>query len=120
VRDNSGGTLGPLSGCAVGAGTWKHNAGGSDKQDQFALMLSETMLLTECNGAQTVIASNDNWAGDAQLAATSNSVGAFSVTDASSKDAMLLITLAPGNYTTQASGAANTGGLALVEVDELP
>ncbi len=75
----------------------------------------------ELFSGQTVIASNDNWGGDAQLSAVGASVGAFAVTDVASKDAMLVITLAPGNYTVQASPiAATTGGLAIVEVYEVP
>ena len=75
----------------------------------------------ELFSGQTVIASNDNWGGDAQLSAVGAAVGAFTVTDATSKDAILVITLAPGNYTVQASPvAATTGGLAIVEVYEVP
>ena len=69
---------------------------------------------------QAVIASNDNWGGDTQIASAGNSVGAFAVANAASKDAMLLITLPPGPYTAQASGVGNTGGLAIVEVYEVP
>ena len=75
----------------------------------------------ELFSGQTVIASNDNWGGDVQLTAVGTSVGAFAVTDAASKDAMLVITLAPGNYTAQASPVAGTpGGPAIVEVYEVP
>ncbi len=70
---------------------------------------------------QTVIASNDNWGGDPQLTAVGGSVGAFAVTDAASKDAMILVTLAPGNYTAEAGPlAGTTGGTAIVEVYEVP
>ncbi|MEY2881684.1 MAG: hypothetical protein RLZZ15_4064 [Verrucomicrobiota bacterium] len=69
---------------------------------------------------QTVLASNDNWGGDAQLTAVGTAVGAFAITDATSKDAMLLVTLAPGGYTTQATGVGGTGGAAIVEVYEVP
>jgi hypothetical protein len=69
---------------------------------------------------QRVIASNDNWGGDPQLTATSSAVGAFRVEDPASRDAMLLLTLAPGNYTAQASSVNNTSGRALVEVYEVP
>ncbi len=68
----------------------------------------------------TVIASNDNWGGDAQLTAAGNSVGAFAFASATSKDAMLLITLAPGAYTVQASGVSGGSGSALVEVYDVP
>jgi hypothetical protein len=68
-----------------------------------------------------VIAANDNWGGDAQLGTVGASVGAFAVTDAGSKDALLLITLTPGSYTVQATPAAGTaGGFAIVEVYEVP
>ena len=66
-----------------------------------------------------VIASNDNWGGDAQLTAAGNAVGAFAMASATSKDAILLITLAPGSYTAQASGIGG-GGSALVEIYEVP
>ena len=69
---------------------------------------------------QTVIASNDNWGGAAHLTTVGTAVGAFAVTDAASKDAMLVITLAPGSYTAQVSGVNNTGGTAIVEVYEVP
>ncbi|MEY2879673.1 MAG: hypothetical protein RLZZ15_2053 [Verrucomicrobiota bacterium] len=69
---------------------------------------------------QTVLASNDNWGGDAQLTTVGTAVGAFAITDAASKDAMLLVTLAPGGYTTQATGVGSTGGAAIVEVYEVP
>ena len=69
---------------------------------------------------QVVIASNDNWGGEPQLAAAGASVGAFAISDLTSRDAVLLATLAPGAYTAQASGVNNTGGVALVEVYEVP
>jgi hypothetical protein len=68
----------------------------------------------------TVIASNDNWGGDPQLTTVCASIGAFAVNDGTSKDAMLLVTLAPGSYTAQVGGMAATGGLALIEVYEVP
>ena len=75
--------------------------------------------LTLYNSASAVIAENDNWGGDAQLTAAGGNVGAFGIADAGSKDAMLLVTLAPGNYTAQVSGATG-GGTALVEIYEVP
>ena len=69
---------------------------------------------------QTVIASNDNWGGDAQIAAAGTAVGAFAMSSAASKDAILLVTLPPGAYTAQAGSVAGTGGLALIEVYEVP
>ncbi|HUR58192.1 MAG TPA: immunoglobulin domain-containing protein [Opitutaceae bacterium] len=64
------------------------------------------------------IAENDNWGGDAALSATFTQVGAF-VLPPASKDAVLLITLAPGNYSATVTGLG-AGGTALVEVYELP
>ena len=71
----------------------------------------------ELYSGTTKIAENDNWGGDAQVAAAFTQVGAFGL-PAASKDAVLLITLPPGAYTAQASGTG--AGLALVEVYEVP
>ena len=69
------------------------------------------------------IASNDNWetgtSTAAQLIAASTPVGAFAL-QAGSKDAALLITLQPGTYTVQVTGVANTTGVALIEVYDVP
>lgn len=61
---------------------------------------------------------NDDWGGDALLAATSASVGAFPITNPSGKDAMLVMTLPPGSYTAQVSGVENMIGTVLVEIYE--
>ncbi|WP_414661321.1 immunoglobulin domain-containing protein [Horticoccus sp. 23ND18S-11] len=73
----------------------------------------------ELFSGQAVIAANDNWGGDAQLTAVGGSVGAFALANAASRDAILLVTLAPGSYTAQVSGVGG-GGAALVEVYEVP
>jgi cyclophilin family peptidyl-prolyl cis-trans isomerase len=65
------------------------------------------------------IAENDDWGGDAALAAVSTSVGAFSLGNAASKDAAILVTLRPGAYSARILGANNTGGAAIVEVYEV-
>jgi len=87
-----------------------------------------TLSLTTSTG--TVLASNDNWAtpttvtttapaaGAPLLSAAFTSAGAFAF-PAGSKDAAVLIDLAPGNYGLQVSGVATTSGLALVEVYDL-
>lgn len=67
-----------------------------------------------------VIRENDNWGGDLQLTTIGAGVGAFALADGSSRDAMLLVTLAPGSYTAQVSGVNNGTGVALVEVYEVP
>ena len=78
---------------------------------------------------RTVLATNDNWtdttltngrAVDAdELQAMTAACGAFPL-PTTSKDAALLITLVPGNYTIQVSGANNTTGIALVEAYDVP
>ncbi len=65
------------------------------------------------------IAANDNWGGTAALTAAFSGVGAFAL-PANSRDAALVTTLQPGGYTVQVSGVANTTGVALVEVYEVP
>jgi hypothetical protein len=73
----------------------------------------------ELFSGQTVIASNDNWGGGAELVAVFTKVGAFAL-GATSSDAALVMTLAPGNYTAEVKGANITTGVALVEIYEVP
>lgn len=68
---------------------------------------------------QTSIGSNDNWGGTAALTAAFSQVGAFSL-PATARDAALVATLLPGNYTVQVSGVGGTTGVAIVEVYEVP
>jgi hypothetical protein len=75
------------------------------------------------NGA-ALVAENDNWsAAPADTTATAQAArdtGAFGLTNGS-KDAALILTLAPGAYTAQVSGADGTSpGVALIEVYEVP
>lgn len=72
------------------------------------------------SGAGLVLQENNDWGGGAELTAAFTRVGAFALPSASSKDAALLVTLSPGNYTAQVSGVNNTTGVALVEVYEVP
>jgi len=71
----------------------------------------------------TVLAQNDDWGTGAntaaELAAAATATSAFAL-NADSKDSAILLTLAPGSYTAQVSGAAGANGIALVEVYELP
>jgi hypothetical protein len=79
----------------------------------------------------TVIAQNDDWqapqpigsiiapASAAEVAAAAAQSGAFTL-GSGSKDASLLLTLAPGAYTVTVSGANNSTGAGLVEVYESP
>lgn len=63
----------------------------------------------------TLLAENDNWG-----AVAASSTGAFALPSVS-KDAALILTLAPGAYTAQVLPANGTPpGVALVEIYELP
>ena len=66
-----------------------------------------------------LIASNTGWGGNAQIAKASAAVGAFSWGTSSTPDSAILITLPPGAYTAEVSGASGDGGVALVEVYEV-
>ena len=79
-----------------------------------------------------MLARNDNWetplaaqpgqsvATGADLAAAALATGAFALAPGG-KDAALIITLTPGNYSAQVTGAAPTAtGAALVEIYEIP
>lgn len=80
----------------------------------------------------SVIAQNDNWgtpqeregsaaapASGAEIAAAAHATGAFSLPPGS-KDAAIVITLAPGAYSAVVSGANDSTGAGLVEVYEFP
>jgi hypothetical protein len=75
------------------------------------------------DGADTSLATNDDWHADpddvAAIRGAEAVTGAFALPD-DSADAALLISLAPGTYTVVARGGAGTTGVALVEVYELP
>jgi arabinan endo-1,5-alpha-L-arabinosidase len=68
----------------------------------------------------TVVAANASWGGDPEIAAAAASVGAFGWSDPAGRDSAILVTLPPGNYTANVSGAAGDTGVALVEVYEVP
>jgi hypothetical protein len=68
----------------------------------------------------TLLESNTSWGGSAQIANAAGSVGAFTWGNTASKDSALLVTLPPGAYTAQVSGASGDTGVALVEVYEIP
>ena len=63
-----------------------------------------------------VLATNNGWGGNAEVAATAAQVGAFAWTNASSHDSALLESLPGGSYTAQISGASGDTGVALAEV----
>ncbi len=79
----------------------------------------------------TLIAQNDDWsvaqpvnalqtvATAAEVTNAAVSAGSFAL-NAGTKDAAVLVTLAPGAYTAQVTGAAGQTGVALVEIYEVP
>ncbi len=71
----------------------------------------------ELYSGNTKISENDNW--DAATLPTQNSVGAFPF-PASSRDAVLVATLTPGSYTAQVVAQGGNGGVALLELYEIP
>ncbi len=77
--------------------------------------LADPVIRIFRSGSDDVVAQNDNWDDDAEIAAVADEVGAFALTTGST-DAALLVTLDPGVYTVQLSGAAGGTGVALVEV----
>ncbi len=77
----------------------------------------KTPRLTVFSG-QSVIATNTGWQTNADVAGivnATNRLGAFSLSS-NSADSVLLLSLAPGNYTAQVESADGSVGVALVEV----
>ena len=68
----------------------------------------------------SLLRTNQGWGGSPQIVETASSVGAFAWASPGSADAALLLTLPPGAYTAEVSGATGDTGVALVEVYEVP
>ena len=83
-------------------------------------VMSDPKLELFNNDTGSKITENDNWGGDSQLMNAAASVGAFALADTATKDAVLLVTLAPGAYSARVSGIGSSAGTAIVEVYELP
>jgi hypothetical protein len=75
--------------------------------------------LTLFGAGQAQLGNNNDWGGTAELTAAFSAVGAF-VIPATSRDAALVTTLAPGNYSVLVVPASGATGLALIEVYEVP
>lgn len=71
-------------------------------------------------GSSALLASDDGWGGNPQIASEAASVGAFSWGVSATPDSALLGTLPPGAYTAQVSGAGGDTGVALIEVYYVP
>ena len=78
-------------------------------------------VLTVYSG-QDVVATNDRWEAAENVSAivsATKTTGAFALA-ANSEDAALLITLPPGAYTVEVKGKANSEGVALLEIYDVP
>jgi hypothetical protein len=73
-------------------------------------------LFRHGDAGPVVIAENDDWCGDPQVAAIAHELGAFALPRPAGKDAAILTTLEPGLYSVHLTRATGSGGLALVEV----
>ncbi|HEY1793931.1 MAG TPA: glycoside hydrolase family 44 protein [Opitutaceae bacterium] len=75
-----------------------------------------SLYRTNADQSSTLLLSNSGWGGSSQVSSESARVGAFSWGQAATPDSALLVTLPPGNYTAQVSGASGDTGVALIEV----
>jgi outer membrane protein assembly factor BamB len=72
------------------------------------------------DGRSNFLQSNTGWGATPALLAAFSQTGAFSLGPSPTADTALLVTLAPGGYTAQITGADGQGGTALIEVYEVP
>jgi hypothetical protein len=75
--------------------------------------------VTVFDSKQNVIGSSGSWGGTAALQAAFNVVSAFPI-PMTSDDSAIEVTLPPGDYTAELSGANGSTGIALIEVYEMP
>jgi hypothetical protein len=77
-------------------------------------------ILTLFNSSGATLATNDNWGGDAAVAAAATTAGAMPLEPAG-KDAAVLFTppTAGGAFTVQVTGAGDSNGVALLEIFEV-
>jgi acetyl-CoA acetyltransferase len=81
-------------------------------------LLADPQLAVHALDAASALASNNDWAGTAELKAAATAAGAFTIPDAG-RDAAVLVTLPPGTYSVLVTGVGNTTGNALVEIYDL-
>jgi beta-glucanase (GH16 family) len=74
------------------------------------------LFRSNSDGSSTLVGSDAGWGGAALIASTAGAVGAYPWPDAATADSALLVTLQPGAYTAEVSGAGNDTGVSLVEV----
>ncbi|HEY5078758.1 MAG TPA: immunoglobulin domain-containing protein [Opitutaceae bacterium] len=75
--------------------------------------------LTVFDSGQNVLGFNEGWGGTAELRAVFDAVGAFAIPPTSA-DSAVLVSLPPGSYTAEVSGADGSTGIALLEVYVMP
>jgi hypothetical protein len=80
--------------------------------------LADPVVRIYRNGTVAAIAENDNWETAANISAAISAAGAFPLVNGS-KDAAIVLTLPPGQYSAVLSGAAGATGAGLVEVYQL-
>lgn len=74
----------------------------------------------ELRDASQVLQTNDNWGGGRELSDAIKASYAYPFVGPDSKDAALIAELSSGTYSVVVSGVANTTGVVLVELYELP
>ncbi|MDO8545356.1 MAG: S8 family serine peptidase [Opitutaceae bacterium] len=87
---------------------------------QFGVTSTLANPRLELYRGSTRLRENDDWVGAADLSTAFTQVGAFLFTSTASRDAAMLVELAPGSYTAQVSGVNNAIGVGMIEVYELP
>lgn len=93
---------------------------GPSLKSRFGLNAAATATkVTLFDSKSNVLATNTSWDSDANVAPAAKAVGAFDL-DAGSKDAALLVTLAPGIYSTFVTGEGGASGTGMVEIYEVP
>lgn len=121
------GTNALIAGFVIGGGTSEtvliRGSGPALAQFGVSGTLADPLLQlyrSNSDGTSTLLGTNAGWKGDAQITASASSVGAFSWGTSASADSALLVTLPPGAYTAQITGASGDTGVSLVEVYEVP
>ncbi len=116
------GAAAPIAGFVIGGSTSEtvliRASGPALAQFGISGALPDPVL--QLNNGSGVIAANTGWGGDSQIAVAAASAGAFSWGIAATPDSSILVTLPPGAYTAQVSGASGDTGLALIEVYAVP
>jgi hypothetical protein len=86
--------------------------------DTFGISTALPQPVLTLYSGSTPIFSNTGWGGDATIAGTFGTTGAFPLNPAH-QDSVLLLTLPPGSYTAQVTGLNGGTGIALIEIYEV-